>query len=179
MGRKLTDKEAGADSRHRYSTLFTCLYHQQIINLNRPALSLSPDQTQHAFALQSTIASVRTVLSLLTKDVGAGKICFWPGYVDMVFFGCLILVYGASRNKHAEDSQTRQVEVLWSRNRVLQTYRLHMDLKRALKLLQHFETRWKHLKSFLKVVQSLIQRVDPDAKVGQRLAAVVGSDTEQ
>lgn len=100
-------QSTSSDPRIRNSTLFTCLYHQQVINLNRPALSLSPGQTQHAYALQSTIASVRTVISILSKDVAAGSSCFWPGYVDMVFFGCLILVYGAKQNKDARDSQTR------------------------------------------------------------------------
>jgi hypothetical protein len=130
----LTQDES--DPRQRYSTLFTCLYHQQIINLHRPSLSLSPTQTQHAYALQSTIASVRTILSLLSKDTET----FWPGYVDMVFFGCLILVYG-SRSK-------------------LET-RLHNDLNRAMRILEGFQNRWNNLRPFLKVVQAFIDKASP------------------
>lgn len=92
--------DSGQDNPHlqSFSILFTCLYYQQIINIARPMLSLSPTSVQHALALQSSINSVRTICTTLSRtmkhDVDALS---WPGYVDMVFFGSLILVYGARK----------------------------------------------------------------------------------
>jgi hypothetical protein len=81
-----------------YSILLTCLYNQQTINLARPMLSLSPTSVQHALALQSCINAVRkicsTILRAMQQNVDA---LYWPGYVDMVFFGSLILVYGSRK----------------------------------------------------------------------------------
>jgi hypothetical protein len=90
--------QAAEDPRRRFATLFTCLYQQQIINLSRPTLSLSPSKIEHAAALQSTIAAVRLICATLSNSlINSPSSLFWPGYVDMVFFGSLILVYGARR----------------------------------------------------------------------------------
>lgn len=87
-----------SDPRRRFATLFTCLYHQQIINLNRPRLSLSPSNSQHAFALQSSIGSARAIIATLSRSLTAkADDLIWPGYPDMVFFAALILVYSAKR----------------------------------------------------------------------------------
>lgn len=81
-----------------FSVLFTCLYYQQIVNLARPMLSLSPASVQHALALQSSINAVRTICSTLSRSMKQDvEALHWPGYVDMVFFGSLILVYGARK----------------------------------------------------------------------------------
>lgn len=70
------------------------------MNLNRPMLSVSPSKVQHAAALQSSISSARAICSTLAKALsGDGLAVFWPGYVDMVFFSGLILVYGARREQ--------------------------------------------------------------------------------
>lgn len=89
------------DPRKNHLTLFTCLYHQQRISLHRSALSLSPSTPEHAYALQSAIASARTICSTLAAvfDGMPSEECLWPGYVDMVFFSCLIMMYGAKRER--------------------------------------------------------------------------------
>jgi hypothetical protein len=95
-----------ADPRRRYHTLFKCLYHQQIINLNRPALSLPPSEINHSYGLQSSIASARIILSLLS-GTSEQRDLFWPGYVDMVFFSCLLLVYDCRRNVQNSSGRKR------------------------------------------------------------------------
>jgi hypothetical protein len=67
-------------------------------SLNRPRLSLSPSNAQHAFALQSSIGSARAIVSTLSRSLTAkADDLIWPGYPDMVFFAALILVYSAKR----------------------------------------------------------------------------------
>lgn len=86
----------------RYGTLFTCLYHHQIIVLNRHSLSLAPTQLQHAVALQSAVSSARVICGTLSRalvvDAAQG---FWPGFVDMTFFAALIFVYCAKRDPNS------------------------------------------------------------------------------
>lgn len=84
--------------------------------MSRPALSLAPTALQHTFALETCVASARVILRTLSREFdpaaskekrkapeccglpGPGDVkVMWPGYVDMVFFAALILVYAAKR----------------------------------------------------------------------------------
>ncbi|WWC68257.1 uncharacterized protein I206_102180 [Kwoniella pini CBS 10737] len=135
-----------SDPRRKYSTLFTCLYHAQIVNLNRPALSLPPSQVQHDHGLQAAIGSVRIICSTLSNAFFKSKEeVYWPGYVDMVFLGSLILVYGAKRERARKNPAT------W----------LLRDLRRAFSILQHFAKRWAKSDRFSRVVKALIDREEP------------------
>nr|XP_018265129.1 uncharacterized protein I303_01489 [Kwoniella dejecticola CBS 10117]OBR87287.1 hypothetical protein I303_01489 [Kwoniella dejecticola CBS 10117] len=135
------------DPRRKLSTLFTCLYHSQIINLNRPALSLPPSQVQHDHALQAAIGSVRVICSTLSSAFFKNKEeLYWPGYVDMVFLGSLILVYGARRER------ARRNAAAW----------LLRDLRRALSILEHLAKRWPKSDKFGRVVKALIEREEPN-----------------
>jgi hypothetical protein len=101
------------DARSPYKALFTCLYRQQVIALSRPALSLAPTALQHTYALETCVASARVILRTLTRELdgpqrkaaeccgipGQAEPVMWPGYVDMVFFAALILVYAAKREE--------------------------------------------------------------------------------
>lgn len=78
------------------------MYHQHIIALSRPALSQSPNRMEHAHALQTAVTSARAICTTLHKQVFAKDLdVFWPGYVDMVFFAALIMVYNAKREMQA------------------------------------------------------------------------------
>jgi len=69
-----------------------------MINLARPMLSLSPTSVHHALALQSCVKAVRKISSTLLRAIQQNAdALYWPGYVDMVFFGSLILVYGSRK----------------------------------------------------------------------------------
>ncbi|WWD08208.1 hypothetical protein V865_006319 [Kwoniella europaea PYCC6329] len=152
------------DPRRQMSTLFTCLYHSQIVNLNRPALSLPPSQIQHDHALQAAIGSVRIICSTLSNSFFKNNdSLYWPGYVDMVFLGSLILVYGARRER------ARNGSAAW----------LIRDLRRALRILEHFAKRWPKLDKFSRVVRALIEREDP-AHIGNQTtsASIIPSVNE-
>lgn len=109
----LTQTPDADDARSPYKTLFTCLYRQQVIALSRPALSLAPTALQHTYALETCVASARVILRTLARDLdrpqrkaaaccglpGRTESVMWPGYVDMVFFAALILVYAAKREE--------------------------------------------------------------------------------
>nr|XP_019044403.1 hypothetical protein I302_07687 [Kwoniella bestiolae CBS 10118]OCF23333.1 hypothetical protein I302_07687 [Kwoniella bestiolae CBS 10118] len=138
--------ETPADPRRHMSTLFTCLYHSQIVNLNRPALSLPPSQIQHDHALQAAIASVRKICATLSDGfLKNADDLWWPGYVDIVFLGSLILVYGARRER------SRHGQATW----------LTRDLRRALSILEYLTKRWPKSDKFSRVVKSLIDRESP------------------
>ncbi|WWC86578.1 uncharacterized protein L201_001455 [Kwoniella dendrophila CBS 6074] len=143
---EIATQQIPSDPRRQLSTLFTCLYHLQIVNLNRPALSLPPSQVQHDHALQAAIASVRVICSTLSNAFFKNsESLYWPGYVDMVFLGSLILVYGARRERARHNPAT------W----------LLRDLRRASSLLAHFAKRWRKSDKFSRVVRALIEREEP------------------
>ncbi|BEJ13085.1 hypothetical protein CspHIS471_0302590 [Cutaneotrichosporon sp. HIS471] len=128
------------DVRSPYKTLFTCLYRQQVIALSRPALSLAPTALQHTYALETCVASARVILRTLARELdgrqrraveccglpGKGESVMWPGYVDMVFFAALILVYAAKREEPGPAA----------------TQRLKGDLRRAIRILEMLAKRW-------------------------------------
>ncbi|KAI5449818.1 hypothetical protein NCC49_004030 [Naganishia albida] len=135
--------DGGNDNPHLqpFSVLFTCLYYQQIINIARPSLSLSPTSVRHALALQSSINSVRTICTTLTRTMKQNVDALaWPGYVDMLFFGSLILVYGARK----EGNRPGGLKLL------------KRDLGRIHRLLKQFDLRWKHLKPLIRIVEAFL-----------------------
>lgn len=83
--------------------------------MSRPALSLAPSALQHNYALETCVASARVILRALSREYdgvgqrkaqeccglpGAKEVTvMWPGYVDMVFFAALILVYASKREE--------------------------------------------------------------------------------
>lgn len=90
-----------------------------MIALSRPALSLAPSALQHTYALETCVASARVILRTLSREFEPGKrkaveccglpgapevALMWPGYVDMVFFAALILVYAAKREEMGADA---------------------------------------------------------------------------
>ncbi|GMK58087.1 hypothetical protein CspeluHIS016_0501190 [Cutaneotrichosporon spelunceum] len=141
------------DARSPYKTLFTCLYRQQVIALSRPALSLAPTALQHTYALETCVASARVILCTLAREFdgrqrraveccglpGKDETVVWPGYVDMVFFAALILVYAARREEPDPAA----------------TQRLKSDLRRAVRILEILAKRWS-IEPFVAAVRAFL-----------------------
>ncbi|CAK9783651.1 hypothetical protein CC85DRAFT_84994 [Cutaneotrichosporon oleaginosum] len=155
------------DARSPYKTLFICLYRQQVIALSRPALSLAPTALQHTYALETCVASARVILRTLSREfdgprrkaadccglAGRTESLMWPGYVDMVFFAALILVYAAKREER--DSVTIQ--------------RLKSDLRRAVRVIEILGKHW-NISSFVMAVRAFLDPPkDASATGGEEL----------
>lgn len=101
----------------------------------------------------------------------------WPGYVDMVFFSALILVYSSKRDA-SKGKRYAELGIL-HRGRVLtdSTARLTSDLRRALRILERLAERWANLRQFIKVLEVLLdpsrERSDPP-EVSRSTTALTG-----
>jgi hypothetical protein len=94
-----TDLGGRTRSCKQYTALFKCLYHYQIVQLNRHSLSLPKESIHHRHALQSIILAMRTITITINNELLAQSPTIpWPGYVDMLFFASLLIAYNAKLN---------------------------------------------------------------------------------
>ncbi|KAK9473654.1 uncharacterized protein V1510DRAFT_414602 [Dipodascopsis tothii] len=102
----LTSNDEFVDLPFDNSAFFSVCYQHLLMLVNRPALSLSPSNSEFRYALQSSLTSARTTLLLLTKQLTNSKHqkLFWPMYLYIVSMSgriiscaCQLKLYSSAR----------------------------------------------------------------------------------
>ncbi|KAL3421508.1 C6 transcription factor [Phlyctema vagabunda] len=117
--------------------LFTILYHNLILIVNRPSLSLDTSTPEFRSALQNCIGSARTIITTLKKQSKYGKPLFWPGNMSSAWMAGLIIAFGCRLG-------------LYNRSKALG------DISSCLDILQVMARRWSLAKHCHYVLDRLL-----------------------
>ncbi|ORX36924.1 fungal-specific transcription factor domain-domain-containing protein [Kockovaella imperatae] len=97
LDRSSVDTHPSSDPLGPHIVLFQCLYHQQLIRINRHSLSLPATSIHHRHALQSTVIAAKAIATCLESGLTNDQQYFkWPGYADMLLDAALLFAYAAT-----------------------------------------------------------------------------------
>ncbi|KAG4434752.1 hypothetical protein IFR05_009778 [Cadophora sp. M221] len=82
--------------RHLLGLFFTIIYHQSILLVNRPFLSLETSSLEFRLSLQTCIGSSRTVISTLKGHAPGGRCISWPGTLSVTWMSGLIVAFACT-----------------------------------------------------------------------------------
>lgn len=75
------------------SAFFNILYHQLILQVNRPSLSLDPLSPEFRSGCQQCIKAGRAIIYLLKEHSAASQTRFWPGFLSAVWMSGLVIAF--------------------------------------------------------------------------------------
>ena len=83
-----------------HSAFFIVMYHQLVILMNRPLLSLHSRSPEFSVALQKCVGAARGTILALQRHVGADMSIFSPVFVSVVWMAGLIIAYACQIGQH-------------------------------------------------------------------------------
>lgn len=108
----LTGQNPDPDLPFDNSAFFTVLYHQIVLLVNRPRLSLSADTPEFHYAMQVGVDCGRRILAAMTQQEtqhGHSQTLFWPGYMSAVWNAGLIISFACKLDCYPLSRGIREV----------------------------------------------------------------------
>lgn len=140
-GEELEDIEPGLVQQHKLLTpFFTLLYHQLLLLLNRPRLSLDQSTAEFQQGLQVCIRASRNTLSALKKHKENGQSMFLPGLLSAAWMSGLIIAFACQLGKYPKT-------------------RACSDIKSCLLILESMNVKWYTVKNCHKVLSLLLSNI--------------------
>jgi len=138
---ELGDIEPGLIEQHKLLTpFFTLLYHQLLLLLNRPRLSLDQSTAEFQQGLQVCIRASRNTLSALKKHKENGQSMFLPGLLSAAWMSGLIIAFACQLGKYPKT-------------------RACSDIKSCLLILESMNVKWYTVKNCHKVLSLLLSNI--------------------
>jgi len=138
---ELGDVEPGLVQQHKLLTpFFTLLYHQLLLLLNRPRLSLDQSTAEFQQGLQVCIRASRNTLSALKKHKENGQSMFLPGLLSAAWMSGLIIAFACQLGKYPKT-------------------RACSDIKSCLLILESMNVKWYTVKNCHKVLTLLLSNI--------------------
>ncbi|KAK5953453.1 hypothetical protein OHC33_005397 [Knufia fluminis] len=138
---ELDDIEPGLVEQHKLLTpFFTVLYHQLLLLLNRPRLSLDQSTAEFQQGLQVCIRTSRNTLSALKKHKENGQSMFLPGLLSAAWMSGLIIAFACQLGKYPKT-------------------RACSDIKSCLLILESMNVKWYTVKNCHKVLSLLLTNI--------------------
>lgn len=119
---------------------FTLLYHQLLLLLNRPRLSLDQSTAEFQQGLQVCIRASRSTLTVLRKHKENGQSMFLPGLLSAAWMSGLIIAFACQLGKYPKQ-------------------RACGDIKSCLLLLESMNLKWYTVKNIHKVLSLLLANI--------------------
>jgi len=138
---ELGDIEPGLVQQHKLLTpFFTLLYHQLLLLLNRPRLSLDQSTAEFQQGLQVCIRASRNTLSALKKHKENCQSMFLPGLLSAAWMSGLIIAFACQLGKYPKT-------------------RACSDIKSCLLILESMNVKWYTVKNCHKVLSLLLSNI--------------------
>ncbi|KAJ9661003.1 hypothetical protein H2198_002162 [Neophaeococcomyces mojaviensis] len=133
--------DPGLVQQHKLLTpFFTLLYHQLLLLLNRPRLSLDQGTAEFQQGLQVCIRASRNTLSALKKHRENGQSMFLPGLLSAAWMSGLIIAFACQLGKYPKT-------------------RACSDIKSCLLILESMNVKWYTVKNCHKVLSLLLANI--------------------
>jgi hypothetical protein len=89
---------------------FGVSYHNLLLLINRPLLSLDPSSAEFKLAIQTCIGAARTVISILKAQLEQRKALFWPGYISAVWMAGLMVAFSSQLGLYSSSRASSYVK---------------------------------------------------------------------
>jgi hypothetical protein len=89
---------------------FGVSYHNLLLLINRPLLSLDPSSAEFKLAIQTCIGAARTVISILKAQLEHRKALYWPGYISAVWMAGLMVAFASQLSLYSSSKASSYVK---------------------------------------------------------------------
>jgi hypothetical protein len=101
---------ASTSSLFDLGAFFGVSYHNLLLLINRPLLSLDPSSAEFKLAIQTCIGAARTVISILKTQLEQRRALFWPGYISAVWMAGLIVAFASQLSLYSSSKASSYVK---------------------------------------------------------------------